>query len=606
MQSRLILIVLGIVAVVAAAFAGGYYISHQSATTPATQVAQAPVSAPITEGPVAEPPATSVAPEPSASAPAPAPYQPPPPAARRHHDYADREYESAAPPPPPPPPRPLEDAFAGRPDPFQGRFSEFPMRHDGNGTIDSPLTFVAQTTWGDSHEADLRVSLIVPEPGQSDRGEFWRQWGQRDRVDLMPDVTRGTPVIVTGSASAIVTIDPVYLDLEAPAALIVAGPDGERSYRSRDVSPARGASWDSRGVRWVFAIDEDFYRMMRNGAGAVLAVRHRSRDGEHDMQIPFSTNGFQDGARAFEWQLRRRINDIAMEWQRSQPGGIVNQPPPPAYGNPPPPQQGYGNGPPPPPPYSNPPPPQQGYGNGPQPPTEGRGQGWRGGPNAGQNGPPPPRNPPPVVIMKVTPPPQAAPAAPPPPATPAAAPANPAPAKPQPVPAVPMGPPVQSPPAPKAIPPSAVPAPVAPTQAAGSDLTSKAVAEFRPPTDNCGAQPAYAAADPSEYMRDTAAGLDQAVAATARVQAWLDCRQQWLTGYQSAVESLQMKVASGHAALRQIPAGRAILTDFQSARSTFAEETNLQNRHSAVLIRARTMLMRQNAKSPGGVPPPQH
>ena len=297
---------------IGAAFAAGHYMSQPESPPPIASAQTTPAAPP----PAAEP-APSTQPEEAAPAPAaPAPVvkvKPP----KRVADYASGEDEYAPPPPPPPPPLPPAE-FRDHPNPFAGQFNTFPMRHSGAGTISSPLTFQAQTALGNDREADLRISILVPQPSPNDRGQFWREWGGRDQADLMPDITRGTPVIVTGSASVVVTVDPEILDLDAPAILTLSGRDGQRIYRSRDVAPARGEAWDSRGARWIFVPDAEFYDLLRDGADASISVRNRI-DGR-SIRIPFDTSDFPPSARRFERIVSQRIDDFAEAWNRARPG----------------------------------------------------------------------------------------------------------------------------------------------------------------------------------------------------------------------------------------------------------------------------------------------
>ncbi len=560
MQTKFVVIVGAALVVVAAAFAGGYFLNRQSGQLPQPQVAQAPApatqqpaSVPVSQGPTAAPP--PAAPSQAYEA---APAQTAP---RRHryHDYADREYENAAP-PPPPPSQSYENN--GGPDPFEGRFSTFPMRHEGAGTVDAPLAFVAQTVWGTGHEADLRVSIVVPEPAANDRGEFQRKWVGGNHVDLMPDITHGTPVFVTGSAAAILTVDLSALDLDTPAMLLLRGADGERIYRSTDVAPARGASWDERGVRWIFAIDEDFYRMLRNGADAALVVRHRGPYGERDAQIPFSTAGFPDAARAFEWQLSRRINNITAEWQQAGSGA---------------PQAAAG------PPSAVSPPSQPAETNAP-PPTGNR---WQNQP-AAQNGPWASRYPPATNPQNQSAPPSVT-------ASGTLAP-NKVAQQPATLPPAPAIAPQSSPPAVSQNAPPPAPGKLAAVNPAS--VNEKIVSDFHPPTDNCGPQPAFAATDPRDYLQDTPAQLDQADAAASKVQAWLGCRQQWLGSYQAAVEALPAKL--GGVALRNVNGGPTVVSDFQTARRNHTGLEMQYRRQTALLARAHVLAGRSAAPPPAG------
>jgi hypothetical protein len=335
MDNRVLLLGGAAVVAIGAAFAAGHYMSQPESPPPIASAQTTPAAPP----PAAEP-APSTQPEEAAPAPAaPAPVvkvKPP----KRVADYASGEDEYAPPPPPPPPPHPPAE-FGDNPNTIAGQFNTFPMRHSGAGTISSPLTFQAQTALGNDREADLRISILVPQPSPNDRGQFWREWGGRDQADLMPDITRGTPVIVTGSASVVVTVDPEILDLDAPAILTLSGRDGQRIYRSRDVAPARGEAWDSRGARWIFVPDAEFYDLLRDGADASISVRNRI-DGR-SIRIPFDTSDFPPSARRFERIVSQRIDDFAEAWNRARPGAPppVNRPSgppvilPPPVNNPP-------------------------------------------------------------------------------------------------------------------------------------------------------------------------------------------------------------------------------------------------------------------------------
>jgi hypothetical protein len=134
---------------------------------------------------------------------------------------------------------------------------------------------------------------------------------------------------------------------------------------------------------------------------------------------------------------------------------------------------------------------------------------------------------------------------------------------------------------------------------AGSN--AKLVADFHPPTDSCGAQPPYAAAEPKDYLQDTQPQLTQADAAVAKAQTWVTCRQQWLTTYQSGVDSLRASLQG--APLVAVPGGTTIIADLQSARRTVQEQAALQNRHAAVLARAHMMLARKSGQAPAGNTP---
>src|SRR6185437_3617360 len=311
--------VLGGVAViaVAAAFGAGYYLSRSPSPPPAvTQPNSAPIPAPVAGLTPPTQPSTAAR-TPSAST---ASAEPKPAARRRYADYAGGEGDYSAPPPPPPPPN---NSWRDRPDPFAGQFATFPMRHAGDGSVAAPLTWSAVTEFGEGREADLRIAILIPEPSSDDRGAFWRAWGGRRADNLMPEVTGDTPVIVTGSASVVLTVDPDIIDLEAPALLIVHGDQGRLVYRSRDVAPARGDAWNSRGARWIFAPDADFYRALRGGGRVSFEVHSRMSD--RDIRIPFDSDDFGPSARAFERSLGFRLAAIEERWQRARDG----RPPPP-------------------------------------------------------------------------------------------------------------------------------------------------------------------------------------------------------------------------------------------------------------------------------------
>jgi hypothetical protein len=317
MNNRVLLLGGAAVVAIGAAFAAGHYMSSpQDTSSP-----QTPSPAPALSAQTAAPP-SQTAPEPEQPAPsptltpsatAPSPVKAPPP--KRVADYASGEDEYDEPPPPPPPP---PEEFHDHPNPFEASFNPFPMRHSGAGTIASPLTWRAQTNLGQGREADLRISILVPEPSPNDKGQFWRKWGANREINLMPDVTRGTPVIVAGSASVIVAVDPEILDLRTPAVLTVSGHDGDRIYRSRDAAPARGETWDSDGARWIFLPDAEFYRLMRDGADISITVRNRLDD--RAIRIPFDTRDFAPTARSFEHTLARRMDAVSDAWYRARPG----------------------------------------------------------------------------------------------------------------------------------------------------------------------------------------------------------------------------------------------------------------------------------------------
>ncbi|MEI9993922.1 MAG: hypothetical protein WDM91_04955 [Rhizomicrobium sp.] len=579
MNNRIALLAGASVVAVVAALGAGYYFGHSSspgaAPPVATGAAESPAAMPMT------PPQEAASTVPAESAATPAATATKPAVRRRYADYANRESEYSAPPPPPPPPRAERE---DRPDPFRGRFATFPMHHIGNGTVQAPLTWSAQTAFGDGQEADLRISILVPEPAPSDRGEFWRAWGGRDRDNLMPDVTRGTPVVVTGSVSVVVGVDPDLLDLDAPAILIVEGDRGRLVYRSRDVAPARGEAWDSRGARWIFVPDAEFYRAMRDGAA--VSVEVHSRVSDRDIRIPFATDDFAPSARDFERALYGRISQVAGRWDESRGGRPPPPPPPPAPplpvthpapvivappaaapaqpgqpgwdhhrgdrggpGAPVPPTQPQAAPPaasaPPPAAPTAPTPPQQ------QPGANGEHRGGHsdhgsdehGGPGAAANGPGAPNGMPP------------------------ARPATPFPARPSPAPAV-------------------VPAPTAPERSAETPVAAKPVtppeskpaglspalqaqiAAYRPPEETCGPQPALPAASPETYASLTRDQLTAMRPVVIKDQTWLACHNAWVGRFSAGIFTLGKAVAGpGQQALTALAAngGGAAVAAYEKA-----------------------------------------
>lgn len=318
MNNRMVLLGGTAVVAIGVAFGAGYYLSNRPAPEPAPSLAAAQTDP--TPKPVAA--LVPAAPQPTATQPAATP-NPTPAPRRRYADYASGEGDYAEPPPPPP----QHEGRRVDHDPFSGDFTTFPMRHAGDGSPASPLTWRAQTEFGEGHEADLRIAILVPEPAENDSGAFWRAWSGRENDNLMPEVTDGTPVIVTGSASVILGIDPDAVDLEAPALLIVRSDQGRLVYRSRDVAPARGETWNSRGARWIFAPDAAFYRALRSGGRISFEVH--SRFDNRDIRIPFDSDDFGPSARRFERDLARRMDTIGARWEDAGRGRPKPPPPPP-------------------------------------------------------------------------------------------------------------------------------------------------------------------------------------------------------------------------------------------------------------------------------------
>jgi len=534
MDSRYVLIGAGVVAV-AAAFGGGYYLSHSGNPPPPAPIAQTQAPAQVAETPA--PVATVGTPQtPAPSAPAKT--------TAHSADYASGETEYAAPPPPPPP----RQIYRDRPSPFEGHFTTFPMRHSGRGTIDSPLTWTAQTEWAHGREADLRISILVPEPSPNDHGTFWREWGRGDRGDLIPELTRGTPVIVTGSVSVIVAVDPDFLDLEAPAVLFVSGRDGQRIYRSNDVAPARGESWDSRGARWIFEPDADFYRMLRNGANVALAVP--TRDARHQIRIPFATDDFPFSARQFEHMLVMRLSAIASGWDRARRPGRPNPlPPAPVQPVRPP---------------IAPPPAQMTQTMQPVHPR---------GPGAGR----------PIPVQPVVP--GHAPVV----VPPAAQMAHTV----QPVPSHGPGAVKPKPPTSLAVvpgrPPIAQPAttPVIPARDAAR---AAMISAYRPPVDDCGVQPPYPTSNPTDYAGYAPPKIASARIGLGKVTVWMNCRTRWIANYGSGISTLESHVADPGQqplpALQAAKGGPAIVAAYQKARLDFTAQQKVYSGHMAAFTTA--------------------
>jgi hypothetical protein len=554
MDNRILMAGAAVVVVGAAAFAGGYYINHSGAPPPAPASTQA--MAPATEPPAqTAAPVAATASEPAATVPvATGPVQ----AKRRLPDYASGE-TAYGPPPPPPPPPPARD-FGG-PNPFEARFATFPMHHSGAGTLESPFTWMAQTDIGHGREADLRVSIVVPMPQPGDNGAFWSKWGSRRNDDVMPDITRGTPVVIAASASVVVAIDPRFLDLDAPAILSVNGPDGQRIYRSRDVAPARGESWDAQGARWIFQPDADFFRMMRDGAN--VSISFRGRMPGNPITVPFETQDFPPSLTGFARDLYARMPGIAAAWDRARPGA----PPPPRENTPPPnypqayyPQQPNG-------PFGGPPPHGGQWQNGPQPPY-----GQQPQPQASA----PPNAPPPAAPPAQSPSQSGdgnghgsgdhahdhvaanEPSAPP----PAAARPNPPPAAPAPAPpSAPPAPPAHSEmtPPPKPVVAQNPPAPPPPRTAAvnpGTAMIAAEVAAYRPPADDCGPQPATPQ-NPGPSPERKAAN------------EWLKCRAHWIDTYKKGVNMLSRDAARQGTPLEAVSGGNEIVAAFEKSQGEF-------------------------------------
>jgi len=571
MDSRYVLIGVGVVAV-AAAFGGGYYLSHSGNPPPPAPIAQTQAPAQVAETPA--PAATVGTPQtPAPSAPAKT--------TAHSADYASGETEYAAPPPPPPP----REIYRDRPSPFEGHFTTFPMRHSGRGTIDSPLTWTAQTEWAHGREADLRISILVPEPSPNDRGTFWREWGRGDRGDLIPELTRGTPVIVTGSISVIVAVDPDFLDLEVPAVLFVSGRDGQRIYRSNDVAPARGEAWDSRGARWIFEPDADFYRMLRNGADVALAVP--TRDARHQIRIPFATDDFPFSARQFEHVLVMRLNDIASGWDRARPGRPYPLPPAPVQPvRPPiappaaqmtqtvPPVHPHGPG------AGRPIPPQ------PQPVTPGHAPVVPPAAQMAHTVQPVPSHGPGAV--KPNPLQPVAPGH-----TPVVPPAGQMAHTVQPVPSHGPGAVKPNPPTSVAVvpgrPPVAQPA-TTPAIPARDAARAAMISAYRPPVDDCGAQPPYPTSNPTDYAGYAPPKIASARIVLGKVTVWMNCRTRWIANYGGGISTLERGVADPGQqplpALQAAKGGPAIVVAYQKARLDFADQQKVYSGHMAAFTQA--------------------
>jgi hypothetical protein len=554
MDNRALLLGGAAVVAVGAAFAAGHYMNQ-----PATPPAAPP---PAVEAPATEP-APQTGPAPTAEVPPPVVKAKPP---KRVADYASGEDQYDQPPPPPPPPS--REGFRDHPNPFQAQFNPFPIRHDGAGTIASPLTWSAQTALGHGREADLRISILVPEPSPNDHGQFLRRWGDRNQIDLIPEITRGTPVVIAGSVSVIVAVDPEILDLDTPATITIRGREGQRAYRSRDVAPARGEAWDSRGARWIFVPDEDFYRLLRDGADVSVTVHNRLDDRE--IRIPFNTDDFPPTARRFERDTYERMPQIAAEWDRAR-GDRPIPPPPPMDNRPPPPQEA------PPFPRQGPPqgyPPQQPAPYGAQSPSgnfDEQGRGHRGR-DHDANGSVPPNAAPATQAAKPAPVVVAAPkpAAPAPIAAKPVAPPSAKPVAPPVVIAKPAAPPpvIAKPAAPPIVVKPVVPPKVAPAATAVPPASANAakLAAYRPPADNCGAAPVMPA------MTTQA----QATAATPifeKKSAYMLCRRAWVQQYANSLSVLAQ--AAGEPGLRPVPAlkavsgGAPIAADYEKALATY-------------------------------------
>jgi hypothetical protein len=451
---------------------------------------------------------------------------------------------------------------------FAMQIATFPMHHNGAGTIASPATWTTQTSLGRGREADLTVALLVPEPGPRDDAGFWREWS--NARDMMPRVTHGTPVIVAGRVSAVLAVDPENLNLRQPAALIVEARNGRQIYRSRDVAPARGAAWDSHGARWTFTPDANFFAMLGDGARVTLQVRGR----EDDLRIPFDTRDFARSARDFERDVTRRMPQVAAAWERVRPGapkplspqGNAGNGPAPVspIGNPKPgrPDRDHGgrgnnNGAPVPPvtnnpqspattpPATNPQPPQNGNGARDNKPggKHGHDRGQGGANNNGGNAQAPTQGTPPAA-----------------PATPPAQPSQ---------------------------PPQSNPTPQQPAANAPSPAAQAALNGYRPPTEECGDKPAYAANDPGDYAGYNAAQLKAASASVRKMGQWVKCRATWLNTYQASVDELSAKLTSdgqpSRKALQGSAQGKTILADFNHAKDAVKAQKTAQEAQSSAI-----------------------
>jgi len=505
------------------------------------------------------------------------------------------------------------------------------MRHAGDGSVAAPLTWSAVTEFGEGREADLRIAILIPEPSSDDRGAFWRAWGGRRADNLMPEVTGDTPVIVTGSASVVLTVDPDIIDLEAPALLIVHGDQGRLVYRSRDVAPARGDAWNSRGARWIFAPDADFYRALRGGGRVSFEVHSRMSD--RDIRIPFDSDDFGPSARAFERSLGFRLAAIEERWQRARDG----RPPPPPPTAPQPMATLH--------PAPAIVPPSAAMPAGGSPNRADRGQHGAGA-QTGQASPTPAVTPqsgsvpaPTTSASSTAPPPaepgnsrergqhhdavgtpraatlpSAMPVAPPPivppgksavaeTVSPRTAPAPhqspnaPAPVKPSPAPAAPpaksvvaetVSPapaphrspnapaPVKPPPAP-----AALPAPIAkasqpailvtpPKPAPAVNAVESTVAAYRPPTEQCGPRPDLSTAGLEGAAPEE---FSRARESYAGKEKWIGCRTQWMKRYDMSLTALEQSLAVQGRPLATTPGGKAVTQAHDVAKRGYDADT---------------------------------
>ena len=95
------------------------------------------------------------------------------------------------------------------------------------------------------------------------------------------------------------------------------------------------------------------------------------------------------------------------------------------------------------------------------------------------------------------------------------------------------------------------------------------VTTYRPPTDNCGPEPAFSPGA-------TVTPADRA--AFGQKRKWMVCRTHWIDEYEKSIDALGKRVADpgvpAPPALERVKGGPAVEKTYQQARAEFTAQSN--------------------------------
>jgi hypothetical protein len=141
-------------------------------------------------------------------------------------------------------------------------------------------------------------------------------------------------------------------------------------------------------------------------------------------------------------------------------------------------------------------------------------------------------------------------------------------------------------------------------------MAEKLVADYRPPTDSCGARGAYPATTSTGYLAMNPAQRAAAKATLAKIKTWTQCRASWLQTYTVSVNTLGSHVTTpGHQpmpALAAVKGGPAVVTALAAAKQSVETQQKLIVANEVSLAKIEAQPATPAKPQPGTQPPKHH